>query len=141
MSSVLAEDFFHRIGEEPAGDNLFFPILIMIEDPASEISVFFDSSLKSWVLLLRVPPGHSWYRDLAEIEQLEFLLKISVITRVNDQNLGMYKGTIKKQSESADSFKQEAELQQKINIDSARYGSREICPPVTSFVLLQYSQC
>jgi hypothetical protein len=136
MSSVLVEDFFERIGEVPAGNNLFFPILIMLEDPTSEISVFFDSSLKSWVLLLRTQPGHSLYTDLAGNEQSDFLLKIAVLTRKNDQKLEMYKINIKKQSESLDSFKQEAELQQNISIDSARYGSREICPPITTFALL-----
>ena len=127
MSSVLAEDFFEKIGLAPSTHHLFFPILIMIEDPASEISVFFDSSLKSWVLLLSVPPGRSLYTDLAGNEQLEFLLKISVITRENDQKLEPYQFFTKKQSESVDSFKNEAELQQNISVDSARYGSDEIC--------------
>ena len=139
MSSVLAEDFFEKIGLAPSTHHLFFPILIMIEDPASEISVFFDSSLKSWVLLLSVPPGRSLYTDLAGNEQLEFLLKISVITRENDQKLEPYQFFTKKQSESVDSFKNEAELQQNISVDSARYGSDEICPPVTSFAILAYN--
>ena len=139
MSSVLEEGWFENRGLEPSTDNLFFPTLVMIEDATTEISVLFDSSLKSWVLLLTVQPGHSFYSDLAGNEQLEFLLKISVITEENDKTLDKYKIFFKKSSESADSFKNEAELQQNINLDSVRYGSDQICPPVTSFAILDYN--
>ena len=139
MSSVLKEGWFASRGITTPGPNTqFFPVLEMIANPTSVISVFFDTSLKSWVLLLRVQPGNSMYENFSRVEQTEFLLKISVITRENDQTLPAYKVFTKKQSESEESFTEEAERQQIMSMDSSRYNSDEICPPVTSYALFGY---
>ena len=139
MSSVLKKGWFASRGITTPGPNTqFFPVLEMIANPTSVISVFFDTSLKSWVLLLRVQPGNSMYENFSRVEQTEFLLKISVITRENDQTLPAYKVFTKKQSESEASFTEEAERQQIMSMDSSRYNSDEICPPVTSYALFGY---
>jgi hypothetical protein len=146
MSSVLKnvqngqkeQNWFASRGITPGPNTQFFPVLEMIANPTSVISVFFDTSLKSWVLLLRVQPGNSMYANFSGVEQTEFLLKISVITRENDQTLPAYKVFTKKQSESQESFTEEAERQQTMSMDSARYNSDEICPPVTSYALFGY---
>lgn len=78
------------------------------------------------------------YENFSRVEQTEFLLKISVITRENDETLPQYKVFTKKQSESQESFTEEAERQQTMSMDSARYNSDEICPPVTSYALFGY---
>lgn len=140
MSSVLREDWFASRDIPANTSTVFLPILEMIANPTSVISVFFDTSLKSWVLLLRVQPGNSMYENFSSVEQTEFLLKIAVITRENDETLPQYKVFTKKQSESAQSFTEEAERQQTMSMDSARYNSDEICPPVTSYALLPYHQ-
>ena len=139
MSSVLKEGWFASRGITAGSNTQFFPVLEMIANPTSVISVFFDTSLKSWVLLLRVQPGNSMYENFSRVEQTEFLLKISVITRENDQTLPAYKVFTKKQSESEESFTEEAERQQIMSMDSSRYNSDEICPPVTSYALFGYS--
>jgi hypothetical protein len=146
MSSVLKnvqngqkeQNWFASRGITPGPNTQFFPVLEMIANPTSVISVFFDTSLKSWVLLLRVQPGNSMYANFSGVEQTEFLLKISVITRENDQTLPQYKVFTKKQSESEASFTEEAERQQIMSMDSSRYNSDEICPPVTSYALFGY---
>ena len=138
MSSVLKEGWFASRGITAGSNTQFFPVLEMIANPTSVISVFFDTSLKSWVLLLRVQPGNSMYENFSRVEQTEFLLKISVITRENDQTLPQYKVFTKKQSESQESFTEEAERQQIMSMDSSRYNSDEICPPVTSYALFGY---
>ena len=146
MSSVLKnvqngqdeQNWFASRGITPGPNTQFFPVLEMIANPTSVISVFFDTSLKSWVLLLRVQPGNSMYANFSGVEQTEFLLKISVITRENDETLPAYKVFTKKQSESEASFTEEAERQQIMSMDSARYNSDEICPPVTSYALFGY---
>lgn len=138
MSSVLKEGWFESRGIPPGPNTQFFPVLEMIANPTSVISVFFDTSLKSWVLLLRVQPGNSMYTNFSGVEQTDFLLKISVITRENDETLPAYKVFTKKQSESQESFTEEAERQQTMSMDSARYNSDEICPPVTSYALFGY---
>jgi hypothetical protein len=146
MSSVLKnvqngqkeQNWFASRGITPGPNTQFFPVLEMIANPTSVISVFFDTSLKSWVLLLRVQPGNSMYANFSDVEQTEFLLKISVITRENDQTLPAYKVFTKKQSESEASFTEEAERQQIMSMDSSRYNSDEICPPVTSYALFGY---
>ena len=138
MSSVLKEGWFEARGIPANTSTQFLPVLEMIANPTSVISVFFDTSLKSWVLLLRVQPGNSTYVNLSGVEQLDFLLKIAIITEENDQVLPQYRIFTKKQSESLQSFAKEADLQQKVSIDSSRYNSDEICPPVTSFAFFPY---
>ena len=136
MSSVLKAGWFASRVIDPNTSTLILPVLEMIEDPTSVLSVFFDTSLKSFVLLLGVQPGHSMYTNLSDDEQTEFLLKISVISDRNDTSLTKYtNANISKSTESADSFKTESELQQNINLDTIRYGSTEKAPPVTSFAL------
>ena len=138
MSSVLKEGWFEARGIHANTSTQFLPVLEMIANPRSVISVFFDTSLKSWVLLLRVEHDNSNYVNLLGVEQTEFLLKISVITKENDQQLTQYNVITKKQSESSQSFTEEAKRQQTISMDSARYNSDEICPPVTSYALFLY---
>lgn len=136
MSSLLKDGWFTSRSIAPNTSTLILPVLEMIEDPTSVLSVFFDTSLKSFVLLLDVQPGHSMYTNLSDVEQTEFLLKISVISDRNDVSLTKYtNANISKSTESADSFKTESELQQNINLDTIRYGSTEKAPPVTSFAL------
>ena len=136
MSSLLKDGWFESRGIAPPNTStLILPVLEMIEDPTSVLSVFFDTSLKSFVLLLDVQPGHSMYTNLSDDEQTEFLLKISVISDINDRRLTKYNTVISKETETADSFKTESELQQNINLDTVRYGSTEKAPPVTSFAL------
>ena len=135
MSSVLKAGWFASRVIAPNTSTLILPVLEMIEDPTSVLSVFFDTSLKSFVLLLDVQPGHSMYTNLSDDEQTEFLLKISVISDINDRRLTKYNTVISKETETADSFKTESELQQNINLDTIRYGSTEKAPPVTSFAL------
>ena len=139
MSSVLREDWFESRGIPANSSTLFFPVLEMIANPSSSLSLLFDSSLYSWVLLLTVVPGNSNYTTIPGDEQIHFLFKITVITPQQNQQLDEYYG-IKKRSESVESFSQETKLQQNINLDNIRYGRAEKAPPVTSFALFGGAQ-
>jgi len=131
MGSVLEEGWFDRRGLPAQSDTLFYPIVEMIQDPTSELTIFFDTSLQCFALLLKVTT--SFYTNLSGIPQLEFIFKISCISNNDTIKLPYYNTNIKKKKETFDSFLNEAIIQQENSLDSTRYGGNQIAPPVTSF--------
>ena len=160
MSSILIDGYFDRRpellqGGEVLSNVLFYPVIEMISDPTSRIRIFFDTSLKSWVLLLIVAPGHSMYTNISGVEQTEFIIKLCIVTEPITENGVVVPKYVKmpnyysingntdpypKSSETMDSIFSESKIQQDVSLDSILGGSNEVSPPVTSFAIFDVAQ-
>ena len=161
MSSLLKDGYFSSRPDLLQGGRilsniLFFPVIEMISDPTSVISIFFDTSLKSWVLKLVVLPGRSMYTNISGVEQIQFIIKLCIVTPPITTRDGVVVPIYKKMqdyysingnptpypksSETADSIFSESKIQQDVSLDSILGGSNEVSPPVTSFVIFDVPQ-
>lgn len=121
----------------------FAPIIDMMNSPSGQIQLLTFSSLKGFMISLNVAPENSEYLGLSDKFQFtrpvtSFILKFAVITPHNDTSLPDYKG-VEKASESAESYFDEAKLQQNIWKRSIVGGRPEVCPPVANFSLFDQS--
>ena len=160
MSSLLKDGYFSSRPDLLQGGRilsniLFFPVIEMISDPTSVISIFFDTSLKSWVLKLVVLPGRSMYTNISGVEQTQFIIKLCIVTPPITKNgvvvpiytkmpeyfsINGNPSPYPKSSETADSIFSESKIQQDVSLDSILGGSNEVSPPVTSFVIFDVPQ-
>lgn len=128
----------------------FEAIRDMINSEGSVLSILTISSAKGFMIKLDVLKEHSDYFNIGintttrttngifDTPVTSFILKFAVITDRPDVNLPKYMGRIK-QSESIDTFFNEAKLQQKIWKKSILWGGEAICPSVANFCLFDYN--
>lgn len=121
----------------------FNAIYEMLNRPSAVLKLMTYSSLKGFIVTLDVDPSDSEYLNVDVNGRFtdpvtSFLLKFAVITPQNDTSLETFvgpRGTKDKASESADSYFEEAKLQNKIWKKSIAGGRPEICPPIANFSL------
>jgi hypothetical protein len=124
-------------GEKLSG---FQPVERMISSNSAVISLLTNSSLKGFMYRLNVSEDDTYYNGLSERGNrfskpiTDFILKIVIIRKKSDDNLGNCEG-IDKASESNMSFFEESKLQMKIWKESISGGFPEICPSVANLAL------
>jgi len=121
----------------------FSPIIKMINSDLAKLDVLTVESLKGFMLKLDVEDNDSEYLGLSKSNRFEkpitsFILKFAVITPSNDQMLPSYNG-INKNSESNQSYFDEAKLQYSVWKKSIYYGRPAICPAVVNLSFLDNS--
>lgn len=119
----------------------FAPVYDMIEHGTLDVLTY--ESLKGFLFTLDVEQDASEYFNLRGSRFLEpvtnYILKFSVITDTNDENLAAC-GGVEKSSESAESYLEEARLQQNCWLRSISGGHPAICPSVANFSLFDNSE-
>lgn len=121
----------------------FKAVYDMINSSSCVLKLMTYQSLKGFIITLDVDPSDSEYLNVDMNGRFtdpvtSFLFKIAVITPRNDTELEPFvgpKGTRNKSSESADSYFEEAKLQNTIWKKSIAGGRPEICPPIANFSL------
>jgi len=120
----------------------FEPVYQMMQSQQSRLTILTISSLKGYMLRLNVSPENSLYKELNKSGSrfgdtiTNFILKYVVITPQANETLPSY-SNIDKESESAESFLTEANLQQYIWLRSIDGGKPAICPPVGNCFLFE----
>lgn len=125
----------------------FTPIQQMLDSPGATLKVLTASSLKGFMLTLDVQPENSKYltQDTKKnftIPATSFILKYVVITDDAGDTLSDYTSgskVVQKASESANSFYNEAILQQEIWESSVQGNKKAICPPVANFSMFDHN--
>jgi hypothetical protein len=127
----------------------FEPIQQMLDSPGAQVKVLTASSLKGFMLTLDVQRGNSKYLTQTKTdkrfktEATSFILKYVVITADAGEPLLTYNGgskPAKKASESAESFYNEAILQQEVWETSVQTDKESICPPVANLSMFDHQR-
>lgn len=114
----------------------FLPVQKMLNSENAELDLLTYNSLKGFMFTLKVDSEESRYNTLGDSYLFDtpitnFILKIVVITPLNNIILPKFEGIIKA-SESKESFFEEAKLQMKIWKNSILNGHTAICPSVAN---------
>jgi tRNA A-37 threonylcarbamoyl transferase component Bud32 len=125
----------------------FTPIQQMLDSPDATLKVLTASSLKGFMLTLDVTEENSKYltQDTKKnftVPATSFILKYVVITDDAGETLSDYTSgskVVRKASESANSFYNEAILQQEIWESSVQGNKEAICPPVANFSMFDHN--
>ena len=119
----------------------FDPILSMLMEPYSTLDLITADSLKGFIFNLHVPQNTKYTEyDLEQDKQVDvtsFVLKIVVISN-KDERIGVF-NDIKKNTETAEGFMEEAKLQQEIWKYSYLEDGGEIAPSVGNISVLEGS--
>ena len=113
----------------------FFPVLEMIKNPNSRIILLTAETAKGFIFLLNVNESDSNYKNVDGSFVTSFIIKIVVIAPESNIPLVKQYKDIPKFSESAQSFLNEAKIQQDIWIKTIENGSKEFTPSIANFVL------
>jgi hypothetical protein len=119
----------------------FAPVYDMIDHGTLDVLTY--ESLKGFLFTLDVEQDVSEYLNLRGSRFVEpvtnYILKFSVITDTNDEPLNSCNG-VEKATESAESYLEEAKLQQNCWLRSISGGHPAICPSVANFSLFDNSE-
>lgn len=114
----------------------FLPVLDMINNPTSVVSLLTYSSLSGFIFTLTVNEGDEEYKALRDARFVEpvlsYIMKFAIITAEDGEVLPSYKGVVKS-TESPDTFYSEAKIQQNAWKRSIIGDKEPICPPVANF--------
>lgn len=115
----------------------FQPILDMMKRPSARLGVLAYASLKGFMLNLEVDPDDSEYYQLINgsfsTPVTSFIMKLTILTPGYGHRLPDFGKNVKKKSETALSYFEEAKLQQMIWKRSVESGHPEICPSIGNF--------
>lgn len=118
------------------------PIRNMLNSPGASIEMLTCGSAKGFMFELNVNSEHSvFYNPGQHYNRItSFIVKLAVISQQNDEDLDDYipvnNGTpIGKSTESADSYFQEAKIQQDVWMNTLTGNRLPISPPIVSFSL------
>lgn len=123
----------------------FQAVYDMLDKPGSTLTLLTHKSLKGFLFVLNVHEDHSEYFALHKGKFVNkvtsYILKIALITPRNNETLKQFgsKDKIDKESESKQSYFEEARLQQNVWKKSISGGREAICPPVANFSLFDDS--
>jgi hypothetical protein len=112
----------------------------MLNSPSSTIEMLTCGSAKGFMFEMTVDPGHSEFSNPGGERITSFIVKLAVTSQQNDEELDDYvpvnHGTpVGKSTESAESYFQEAKLQQDVWMTTVAGSRLPISPPIVSFSL------
>ena len=114
----------------------------MLNSPGASIEMLTCGSAKGFMFEMTVLPEHSAFYNPGEERYpiTSFIVKLAVTSQQNDEDLDDYvpinNGTpVEKSTESADSYFQEAKLQQDVWMNTVAGNRLPISPPIVSFSL------
>jgi hypothetical protein len=114
----------------------------MLNSPGASIEMLTCGSAKGFMFEMTVLPEHSAFYNPGEERDpiTSFIVKLAVTSQQNDEDLDDYvpinNGTpVEKSTESADSYFQEAKLQQDVWMKTVAGNRLPISPPIVSFSL------
>ena len=116
----------------------FQPLFDMISSPSARIGLLSSGSLKGFLFTLDVPSDDAEYNQLVGRNFREpvtsYILKVAILTPERVRRLDPFK-TLPKESETKNSYFEEAKLQQTVWKRSIQSGIQHICPPIANFSL------
>jgi hypothetical protein len=114
----------------------------MLNSPMASIEMLTCGSAKGFMFEMTVLPEHSAFYNPGERTDpiTSFIVKLAVTSQQNDEDLGVYvpinNGTpVEKSTETAESYFQEAKLQQDVWMKTVAGNRLPISPPIVSFSL------
>ena len=113
----------------------FLPVLEMIKHPNSRITLLTASTSTGFIFLLNVNESDSNYKNVDGTFVTSFIIKIVVIEADRNKPLVSEYQSMTKFSESAQTFLNEAKIQQSIWIKTIENGSTDFTPSIANFVL------
>lgn len=125
----------------------FQAVYDMLDNPRSTLTLLTHESLKGFLFVLNVHENDSEYFALHKgkfvSKVTSYIFKIVLITTRSNKTLKPFVSkdgkSIDKESESKQSYFNEAKLQQHVWKKSISRGREAICPPVANFSLFNYS--
>ena len=113
----------------------------MLNSPGSTIEMLTCGSAKGFMFEMTVDPRHSEFSNLGGERITSFIVKLAVTSQQNDEELDDYVpvnrgGTpVGKSTESAESYFQEAKIQQDVWMTTVTGNRLPVSPPIVSFSL------